>query len=184
MIVMMLDTYETTGDAAFAKNTLMPLAGEFAVWFHQHWPRVNGKLHFEPSQSLETRQNATNSMPEIAGLMHVLPRLVSLPGGLTTPAQVALWKKMLADLPPLRKGRADAEGKSPVTLDKAAPDGREILWPAEKFDKPNNVENPELYAVHPFRVFGVGLPELELARRCHDRQLLRIPADLHPAGAG
>jgi len=35
-----------------------------------------------------------------------------------------------------------------------------VLLPADRFDKLKNKENPELYAVFPFRVFGLGKPDL------------------------
>jgi alpha-L-fucosidase 2 len=39
-----------------------------------------------------------------------------------------------------------------------------VLLPAEVIDKGHNSENPELYAVYPFRLFGLGKPGLDLAR--------------------
>ena len=43
-------------------------------------------------------------------------------------------------------------------------DGR--LKPAERFEPTRtNVENPELYAIWPFRLYGVGRPGLDVARR-------------------
>jgi hypothetical protein len=168
LTTMMLDTYDITQDPQFARKTLLPLAVELTTYFDQHWPRVAGKLHFEPSAALETRQTATNPAPDIAGLMDVLPRLLALPGDMTTPAQRAMWEKTLADLPPLARGHADDKGKSPVTPETASPTGAEILWPAEKFTKFDNSENPELYSVFPFRIFGVALPDLDLARATYD----------------
>ncbi|MBA3939111.1 MAG: hypothetical protein H0X38_16820, partial [Planctomycetes bacterium] len=97
-----------------------------------------------------------------------LTRLLALPETLTTSAQRARWRTTLTDLPPLPRGRTDAAGKVPVTSDQASPTGTPILWPAASFDGPKNSENPELYAVHPYRLFGVGLPELELARATYE----------------
>ena len=34
-----------------------------------------------------------------------------------------------------------------------------------------NSENPELYAVFPYRLFGVGKPDLEVARETYARRL-------------
>jgi hypothetical protein len=171
LTTMLLDTYETTQDADFARHTLLPLAGEIMVWFDEHWQRVDGRLHFEPSAALETRQWAVNPTPDLAGLKSVLPRLIALPEKFTPPAQRELWRKMLADLPPLPVGRTAANGKSPPTQTDAVTIGGEIIWPAEKFQKPNNSENPELYAVHPYRLFGTGLPQLDLARATYDAKI-------------
>jgi hypothetical protein len=43
--------------------------------------------------------------------------------------------------------------------------GATVLAPAEKFATQRNMENAELYAVFPYRLYGVGKPDLELARR-------------------
>jgi hypothetical protein len=105
--------------------------------------------------------------------MDVLPRLLAMPKDLTTPAQRAMWQRTLADLPPQPRGHTDAKGKVPVTDQAASPTGTEILWPAEKFGKFENSENPELYSVFPYRLFGVGLPELELARATYDAKFYK-----------
>jgi alpha-L-fucosidase 2 len=173
LTTMMLDAWDITQDAQFARKTLLPLAVELTTYFDRHWPRVGGKLHFEPSAALETRQSATNPAPDIAGLMDVLPRLLAMPRDLTTAAQRAMWQKTLSDLPPLPRGHADEKGKMPLTDQAASPTGAEILWPAEKFAKFENSENPELYSVFPFRIFGVGLPELELARATYDARFYK-----------
>ncbi len=39
-----------------------------------------------------------------------------------------------------------------------------MLAYAEKYDNPRNSENPELYAIYPFRLFGLGKPDLDLAK--------------------
>jgi len=105
--------------------------------------------------------------------MDILPRLLALPSNLTTDAQRTMWRSTLADLPPLPRGRADAKGKNPETLDQMAADGIPILLAAEKFSKSANVENAELYAVFPFRLFGVNLPELDFARATYDAKLFK-----------
>jgi hypothetical protein len=171
LATMLLDTYATTQDENFAKKTLLPLASEILIWFDEHWKHVDGQLHFEPAAALETRQWAVNPLPDVAGLQSVLPRMLTLPDTLTTPEQRHLWRQMLADLPPLPRGRTDAHGKIPQSSEDAVTNGTEILWPAEKFSKPGNTENPELYAVHPYRLFGVGLPELELARATYSAKI-------------
>lgn len=168
LTTMMLDTWDVTRDENFLVKTVLPLAVGITIYFDKHWPRVKGKLHFDPSAALETRQSAVNPAPDLAGLMDVLPRLLTLPQMLTTPAQRNEWKQMLTDLPPLPLGRPDDKGKSPQTPETASATGAEILWPAEKFTKYDNSENPELYSVFPFRILGVGLPQLDLARATYD----------------
>jgi hypothetical protein len=150
LTAMMLDTYAYTGDRAFATNTLLPLADGIVTFYAKHYPRdAAGKLHFAPAMALETYHTATNPLPEIAGLMFVLPQLLMLPEDLTTPEQRAAWSRLLGELPPLP--RREENGKT-------------FLLPAETYGEIRTVENPELYAVFPYRLFGVGKPDLEIGR--------------------
>jgi hypothetical protein len=128
----------------------MPIADAVTEFFDLHFPRdAAGKIRFEPAQALETWHEASNPLPEIAGLRYVLPKLLELPDSLATDAQKERWRRMLSELPPIPTGEKD---------------GRRIVLPAERFDRKKNTENPELYCVFPFRLFGVGKPDLQLAR--------------------
>jgi hypothetical protein len=49
-------------------------------------------------------------------------------------------------------------------------EGVRMLAPAGRFARKQNVENPELYAVYPFRLYGIGKPDIELAVRALDRR--------------
>jgi hypothetical protein len=160
----MLDRYAVTQDAAFARTTLVPFADAILTYYAQHWTVDEyGKIHFSPAQAIETYQlDAVNPAPDIAGLMSVLPRLLDLPADLTTPEQRAAWKKLESQLPPLPKGKT-ANGKLPRQgLGDGA--GKPVLLPAERYGLSKNVENPELYAVFPYRIYGVGKPDLTMAR--------------------
>jgi len=46
--------------------------------------------------------------------------------------------------------------------------GQRVLRPAESFSSKSNSENPELYGVFPYRFYGVGRPNLDLARATCD----------------
>ncbi len=88
---------------------------------------------------------------------------------MTTPAQRDLWTKTLADLPPIPLGKT-ARGKLPprgVGDDQ----GTATILPAEKYGKTSNSENPELYVAFPYRLYGVGKPNLELARNTYAARL-------------
>jgi len=149
LIAVMLDRYDFTQDREFARTTLVPLADPLLAFFDQYWKRdANGRIRFVPSQALETYQATINPLPDIAGLWFVLPRLLELPAALTTEEQRKRWKRMLTELPPL-----------PIQ------DGR--IMPAEVFGSASNSENPELYCIYPFRLFGVGRENLELARNTY-----------------
>ncbi|MFP5041452.1 DUF5703 domain-containing protein [Parasediminibacterium sp. JCM 36343] len=160
---MMLDAYAQTQDAKYLKNTLLPLATEITTYYDKHWKRSGGKIRMDPAQAIETRQQAVNPTPDIAGLLCVLPRLLALPENSTTPQQRAMWKQTLTDLPPIAQGKTDADGKVPQLPTDMVSNGTTIILPAETFSKTNNSENPELYAVFPFRLYGVQQPDVELA---------------------
>jgi hypothetical protein len=146
---MMLDRYEFHPDDAFARHTLLPIAEAVTTFYDQHYGRdERGEIHFEPAQSLETWHTAVNPTPVIAGLRYVLPRLLALPERMTSESQRAVWRRLLSELPPLPVQQIDGE--------------RRIL-PAETYSRESNFEGPELYAVFPYRLYGLGKADLEVA---------------------
>jgi alpha-L-fucosidase 2 len=97
-----------------------------------------------------------NLLPEVAGLRYVLDGLLRLPGGLTTTAMTSRWTRLRGELPDF----------SMRTLN-----GQTVLSPGSVLGPKNNTETPELYAVYPYRQYGVGRPELELARQTYTQRL-------------
>ena len=96
-------------------------------------------------------------MPEIAALHSILPRLLALPGSHLAPADLEAWHALAARLPALPTGTVD---------------GRKLLLAAERHEAvPNNSENPELYAVFPFKLYGLGRPDLEVAQWTFTRRM-------------
>lgn len=147
VLAQMLDSYDCNQDAAFARNSLLPLADGVITYYDRHWRRdANGRILLSPAQAVETYQrDAVNPAPDIAGLMSVLPRLLALPAHLTTEAQRDLWSRVLSELPPLPRGTT-AKGKLPPP-GIGEPERKPVLLPAEKYGTAKNAENPELYAV-------------------------------------
>jgi hypothetical protein len=164
VLAQMLDRYDYTEDAAFARDSLLPMADTVITYYNEHWPRgADGKIVMSPAQSIETYQrDAVNPTPDIAGLMATLPRLLSLPPRLTDAAQRILWWKMLVELPPLPLGTT-AHGHLPPEGNGDPGEKRTIL-PAEHYGATRNMENPELYTVFPYRLYGMGKTYLGLAR--------------------
>ena len=149
LVWMMLDYYEHTLDETMLQKTLLPAAHEFLTFFDQNYDvDANGKLVMYPSQAVETWWDCTNPMPELAGLHAVTNRLLNLPESLTTPKQRAFWKQLADKLPPLPTREVDSV---------------RMLAPAERFENKRNIENPELYAVFPFRLFAIDKPDIDLA---------------------
>jgi hypothetical protein len=142
---LMLDYYEYTLDRAFLDATVLPFCREILTFFDQHYATgVDGKLVMHPAQALETWWACTNAMPEVAGCIAVSERLLTLPGA--PEAERAFWQRFRAKLPalPLRDV-----------------DGKQALAPAATFAHKSNCENPELYAVFPFRLIALGKPNIE-----------------------
>jgi alpha-L-fucosidase 2 len=164
VIAQMLDEYDVVRDANFARTKIVPFADAILTYYDLHWPHTpDGKLRLTPVQSLETYQvAAVNPTPDLAGMKHVLTRLLQLSPEDAAPAQRDLWRRMLEELPPIAVGKT-AKGKLPP-LGVGDPDGTPTILPAEAYGKTSNAENPELYTVFPYRLYGLDKPDLELAR--------------------
>lgn len=148
---MMLDYHDYTGDDTFVRDTLLPVAKAGLTFFSQHFPRdAAGKLLLEKDNAIEMFWDVTNPLPDIAGLHYVIGRLLELPSALLDDATRAEWTKLQSILPDIPTGMKD---------------GKPVLLPyaGEQTQKSHNSENPEFYAVYPFRIYGVGKPGLELA---------------------
>jgi hypothetical protein len=148
LVTLMQDYYDHTGDQRFLKQELLPMAHEVLRYYDTRFARdTAGKLIISPTQAVETYwDGVTNDMPSVAGLHAVLERLLALAPAQASETERRFWLQLQAATPPLP---LRAQG------------GQRWLLPAEKFDpKRSNCENPELYAVWPFRLFGVGKADL------------------------
>ena len=174
VLSQMLDRYDYTDDDNFARTDVLPMADAVITYYDQHWKRDSyGRILMEPSQSIETYQrDAANPTPDLAGLKNVLPRLLALPATVTSLNERSLWTNVLADLPPIPIGTT-AGGKLPP-LGHGDPDGKRVILPALKYGPPRNTENPELYTVFPYELYGVGKPDLELARNTFAARLFHF----------
>lgn len=142
--------YDYTLDETFAKEKFIPFASEIVKFFDLHWPHKDGKLYFSDVHVLESFRKADNPMPFVAGLQSVLNRLLNLPEHLTTASDRVYWKGLLSRVPEI------------PTRDR---NGTKILANAEVIkSKKANVEVAELYAVFPYQIYGVGLPDLKMAQ--------------------
>jgi hypothetical protein len=75
-------------------------------------------------------------------------RLAALPGDAATDGERAFWARLKEKVP-----------RPPVRT----VSGKALLAPAASFANKMNIENPELYAVFPFRLYAFDLPNKELA---------------------
>jgi alpha-L-fucosidase 2 len=156
LVQMMLDYYEHTQDEAFLRERLIPFAREILTFYDLHYKvDASGKIMMEPAQALETWWDCRNPMPEIAGILSVTERLMALAGERAGGTDAALWRRLRDKMPGLPTRVAD---------------GKRLLAPAESFADKNNVENPELYAVFPYRQVAIGRPGTALAVEALDRR--------------
>ena len=158
---MMLDYFAYTQDRDFAQNTLLPMAEAGVTFFDQHFKRdAKGKLFISPANSVETFWKVDGPTPDIAGLKWVLQGLLALPSDITAETSRQQWRRLLGELPEIPVG--EREGK------------RIILPHHGRAIKASNCENPELYTVYPFRLYGLGKPDLELARETFNARMNRM----------
>lgn len=147
---LMLDYYETTEDARFLAEELIPMAHETLSYYDTRFKRdAAGKLVISPTQAVETYwHDVVNDTPSVAGLHAVLDRLLAISPDKTPAAEREFWTRLKAAAPALPL--VTEKGKTRVTM-------------AGKF-KPqrSNCENPELFAIWPFQLFGVGRPNLDV----------------------
>lgn len=148
LVFMMQDRYEHTLDKRFLSEHLIPTARSVLAFFdHYYKTDANGKLVMHPSQALETWWDCTNPMPELAGLRAVTARLLALPGRALPKADRKFIEALQAKLPDL-----------PTREEK----GVKMFAPAERYANKCNCENPELYAVFPFRLASFEKPNADL----------------------
>ncbi len=148
LVWMMLDYYEHTLDKKFLTDKIIPVANEILAFFENFYKtNSRGKLVMHPSQALETWWKCTNPMPELAGLIAITDRLLNLGDNTTSKVNRTRWKTFAAKLPPLPTRKVN---------------DTEMLAPAEIFEDKRNIENPELYAVFPFRLVSFEKPNAKL----------------------
>jgi alpha-L-fucosidase 2 len=145
---MMLQYCHHTGDRKFLETKLLPFARQIMAFYDKRYPRDDkGKLVIDPGNALEDVWGCRNPAPEIAGLRFVLPQLIGL---VTDQGDKETYTRLLNAIPDLPRAVGEA--------------GRDFLLPAQTGKRRSNCEKPECYAIFPYRLFGVGLPDLELAR--------------------
>ena len=142
----------TQDDAWFRKNAL-PSVREYVRYFDEHY-KLDGKgrYHMYPAQAVETWQDCTNPMPEVAGLTRVTDLLLALPDAALEAGDRELFAKIrsrVPDLPTREHGNAV------------------VFAPGARFDRHRNVETPELYCVFPFRLCSFEKPNAEVGLRTY-----------------
>ncbi len=162
LVALLLDRWDYTQDAAFLTAQALPMAISVLKYFDTRFQKdAQGRVRLDPAQSVETFwTGVVNDMPTAAGLRDITARLCALPASLTTAPQRAFFARMRTAAPVIPTEEVEAGGRKVRTL-----------APAQQYDpKRSNCENPELYAVWPFHLYGMGRPDREVARTAYDRR--------------
>lgn len=114
----------------------------------------NGKLVLYPGSGGETFKGAYNSTSTIAALRTVAEALIDMR------YETEEMKDFLSRLP-----------------DITIRDG--MIAPALHYERVQNVETTQLYPVFPWRMYGVGRPNLDVARRTYENDTLAVKFRSH-----
>lgn len=153
---MALDMQRFTGKEI---KKYLPLVEKCLTFYDQHYQMLakkrsvkpldeNGKLILYPSTGCETYKMAYNSANTIAALKSVTHSLLELPLEYLSEEQRKHWEAFEQRIPDL-----------PIRYC----NGYRTLAPALAWERINNVEIPQLYAVFPWGLYGIGRPDLETA---------------------
>lgn len=133
---LMLDYYDFYKDEEFLQENLIYIK-ELLQYIETRFPGLlNGVMQIGPVNCIETYRETINPTPIIAGLRHVIGRILHL--GADHVSEIEYYREYEKKLPEIP--REDKENP--------------VLLPAERFTENRyNVEIPELYAIYPFREF-------------------------------
>ncbi len=156
---MMLDYYSHTGDVKFLQEKVLPIANDGIQFYVNRFKKDSlGKLNFQPANAMETFWKVKNPSSEIAGFKYVLQRLLNLPETLVG-ADRKKWQAYLDIAPNIPFGTKD---NLPVILASETIDA-----------KSHNTENPELYTIFPFRLYGLNKLGIDIAKNTFDKRIHR-----------
>jgi hypothetical protein len=162
---IMLDYYAYSGDEQFLRQKALPLIDSLLLYYMEHFKYerdsqnnqigftenydAEGKLLMYPLNSLEMYWGVTNGTPDVAGIRKNINVLQSLDSSLTTQAQRDFYAEVASRVPdlPLRQ----VSGQTAIGFADPPIPGT------------SNLQNPELQAIFPYRLFGVGKDQLDMA---------------------
>ena len=151
---MILETKEYNSEKI---DKYIPLIESVLTFFDEHYRMLatqrgrkvldgDGHLVLYPGSACETYKMAYNSTSTISALKVVLEKMIEYSAADSTKS--ARWKQMLSTIPP-------------ITIREES--GKKMIAPAKLWERINNVESPQLYPVFPWRVYGVGKKDLDVA---------------------
>ena len=140
----------------------LPLIESSLTFFDEHYRQLasrrgrkaldgNGQLVLFPGSACETYKMTNNASSKIAALRTVLENY-------------GKKDEMLKTIPPIPLRYIEIKDSLNPT---ASPELKQTISPAVSWERINNVETPQLYPVFPWRIYGVGKENLELARNTY-----------------
>lgn len=161
-------------------KTFIPFIESCLTFFDEHYRMLalqrttqpfDRKKHYVlyPGTAGETYKMAKNSSQTIAALTTVLTELLALPHEYLSSEQRSKWEEMLSHIPPLPFRYMEglhSKGGSQRKEEQYWSDGKmyKTIAPAETFERLMNIEINQLYPVFPYDMYGMGRPNLEVAR--------------------
>ncbi|MFV5693422.1 DUF5703 domain-containing protein [Flavobacterium sp. LT1R49] len=109
----------------------------------------SGHLVLYPGSGAETYKMAYNSNSTISALQIITKQLLNLSSKELSKEDFDYLKGFQTRIPPLNFRTFD---------------GHTTLTPAKSWERVNNTEVPQLYPVYPWGIYGIGKPDLEIAR--------------------
>ncbi|RFM36540.1 DUF5703 domain-containing protein [Chitinophaga silvisoli] len=138
--LMMLDQQRYGGGSI---QQYLPFIDSCLSFYEAHYHQFDARGHyiFYPTSAAETYKLTYNSTTVIAAMQTILQRLKQVTAN-------PRWDTMLAHLPPVPLGEYE---------------GHTTILPAEKWERIQNRETPQLYPVFPWGIYGIGKPGLDTA---------------------
>lgn len=144
-------------------SSYIPLIKSSLTFFDEHYQYLaqrrgrksldgDGKLVFYPGTACETYKMATNPTSTLTALRTLLQELLELPEVYLANSERIEFSEMLDRLPEISFRSFD---------------GQTTIAPAKSWERINNTEVPQLYPVFPWGVYGVGKPNLDIARNTY-----------------
>lgn len=153
---MALDVHVYTGRDI---RKYLPLIEKSLLFFDKHYQYLaeqrsrskfdsQGKLILYPSSGCETYKMAYNASNTIAALKRVARQLLDLPEEYLSPEKRTYWEGFMRRIPDLPFRERE---------------GHRTIAPAVVWQRIFNIEIPQLYPVFPWGLYGIGLPDLDVA---------------------
>ena len=144
-------------------SSYIPLIKSSLTFFDEHYKYLaqrrgsktldeDGKLVFYPGSACETYKMATNSTSTLTALKTLLQEVLKLPERYLDKSEHIRFSEMLERIP-------ETSFRSFH--------GQTTIAPAKSWERINNTEVPQLYPVFPWGIYGVGKPNLDIARNTY-----------------